>query len=248
MCKNLQPLMWHDESTQLPVGSGTHVVFNQFTPEQIPAGCGPQVAPLLDQAHPMFAVQEKSSGQHRQLRCLLICVLRSAGCGTNWSNFAIHGTHFCRQTLPHRYFRRLSGLPPGGMPLERKKACWTRSSRIRTALWLELRLCMLKKRPFWAVLFTTLRIVGAGSGDSDALDFTVLPGYEQSCAQAFVSLACQKPRMACLCDGDPAAEFANSAISLRLASKNCTGASTPRHTPNFVIDLPRNMAAISEHA
>src|SRR5689334_24585270 len=32
-----------------------------------------------------------------------------------------------------------------------------------------------------------LRLVGAGSGDSDALDFIVAPGYKQPCAESFLS-------------------------------------------------------------
>src|SRR6476469_9258180 len=34
---------------------------------------------------------------------------------------------------------------------------------------------------------TTLRMVGAGSGDSDGLDFIIAPGYERLCAEAFCS-------------------------------------------------------------
>jgi hypothetical protein len=45
---------------------------------------------------------------------------------------------------------------------------------------------------FVSVSLTILRLVGAGSGDSDALDFITAPGYESQCAKAFTQwLACK---------------------------------------------------------
>src|SRR5215475_4110114 len=40
---------------------------------------------------------------------------------------------------------------------------------------------------FFGCTITTLRIVGAGSGDSDALDFITSPGNEEVCVDAFVA-------------------------------------------------------------
>jgi CelD/BcsL family acetyltransferase involved in cellulose biosynthesis len=45
---------------------------------------------------------------------------------------------------------------------------------------------------FLGLPMQVLRLVGAGSGDSDALDFIIAPGYEQSCAEAFLSWLAQK--------------------------------------------------------
>jgi CelD/BcsL family acetyltransferase involved in cellulose biosynthesis len=44
----------------------------------------------------------------------------------------------------------------------------------------------LERSSQFGITTTTLRLVGAGSGDSDDLDFIVLPGYEARVAQAFV--------------------------------------------------------------
>src|ERR1700727_848259 len=44
-----------------------------------------------------------------------------------------------------------------------------------------------ERRSFLAFPLTTLRLVGAGSGDSDALDFITSPGYERLCAEAFIT-------------------------------------------------------------
>ncbi len=44
----------------------------------------------------------------------------------------------------------------------------------------------LERSSRFGITTTTLRLVGAGSGDSDDLDFIVMPGYEASVAQAFV--------------------------------------------------------------
>ena len=43
----------------------------------------------------------------------------------------------------------------------------------------------LERSSRFGITTTTLRLVGAGSGDSDDLDFIVMPGYEAPVAQAF---------------------------------------------------------------
>src|SRR5215471_13138565 len=45
----------------------------------------------------------------------------------------------------------------------------------------------LEQNSFFGRTLTTLRMVGAGSGDSDALDFITSPGNEEVCTDAFVA-------------------------------------------------------------
>ncbi|MGC2697714.1 MAG: GNAT family N-acetyltransferase [Candidatus Angelobacter sp.] len=82
-----------------------------------------------------------------------------------------------------------------------------------------------------------LRMVGAGSGDSDALDFTVAPGYERSCAKAFMSwLADESQWNICTLEtlrpGSVVARHISELVQQagwRLQSES---------SPNFFIDLP----------
>jgi CelD/BcsL family acetyltransferase involved in cellulose biosynthesis len=82
-----------------------------------------------------------------------------------------------------------------------------------------------------------LRLVGAGSGDSDALDFITAPGYEQCCAEAFLRwLAGNNSWDVCALETLPQESLAGRHIS-RLAQergwKPCAEA-----PPNFYISLP----------
>jgi CelD/BcsL family acetyltransferase involved in cellulose biosynthesis len=90
---------------------------------------------------------------------------------------------------------------------------------------------------FFGRTLTTLRMVGAGSGDSDALDFITSPGTEEVCAEVFVAwLDQQKDWDVCALETLPR----NSLVAKRL------GACLPEAgwsldttlTPNFVVDLP----------
>lgn len=90
---------------------------------------------------------------------------------------------------------------------------------------------------FLGFSLTTLRMVGAGSGDSDGLDFITAPGYARDCAQAFIAwlsdqekwhvcaletLPQHSPVVECLCHGT---QESGMNIDSTL-------------TPNFIIDLP----------
>ncbi|HET9837529.1 MAG TPA: GNAT family N-acetyltransferase [Candidatus Angelobacter sp.] len=96
-----------------------------------------------------------------------------------------------------------------------------------------------EQQRFCGLPLRVLRFAGAGSGDSDALDFIVSPGYEQACAEAFLDwLAHQQTFDICALETLPE----NSAIAQRfttLASRN----NLTLHSetcPNFFVDLPAN--------
>ena len=82
-----------------------------------------------------------------------------------------------------------------------------------------------------------LHMVGAGSGDSDALDFIIAPGYEQMCAQTFLSWLAQE------CNWDICALETlpqNSLIAQHLSALTRKNGSRlySETSPNFFIDLP----------
>jgi CelD/BcsL family acetyltransferase involved in cellulose biosynthesis len=82
-----------------------------------------------------------------------------------------------------------------------------------------------------------LRFAGAGSGDSDALDVIVAPGYEQICAQTFLSwltqeLTCDICALETLPQNSQIAQHI-SALTHEKGLKLHSEAS-----PNFFIDLP----------
>ena len=95
----------------------------------------------------------------------------------------------------------------------------------------------VEQQKFWGLPLQVLRLLGAGSGDSDALDFLVSPGYEQACAEAFLAWLAQESTCdVCALETLPQ----DSAIAqylpaiapqrgLRLSSET---------SPNFFIDLP----------
>jgi CelD/BcsL family acetyltransferase involved in cellulose biosynthesis len=84
---------------------------------------------------------------------------------------------------------------------------------------------------------TTLRMVGAGSGDSDALDFITSPGNEEVCADAFVAwLAKQKDWNVCALETLPQNSLVARRLGTRLHEAGWSVDATL--TPNFVVDLP----------
>jgi CelD/BcsL family acetyltransferase involved in cellulose biosynthesis len=87
---------------------------------------------------------------------------------------------------------------------------------------------------------TTLRMVGAGSGDSDGLDFITAPGSAIHCAQAFIAwLAAQKEWHVCTLETLPQrSQVAN--WLLRQAQESGMSIDST-FTPNFIIDLPSTL-------
>jgi len=84
---------------------------------------------------------------------------------------------------------------------------------------------------------TTLRMVGAGSGDSDGLDFITAPGYAIDCAQAFTAwLAAQKEWHVCALETLPQRSQVANCLFQRIQESGMSIDSTL--TPNFMIDLP----------
>ena len=90
---------------------------------------------------------------------------------------------------------------------------------------------------FFGAPMKVLHMVGAGSGDSDALDFIIAPGYEQMCAQTFLSWLAQE------CNWDICALETlpqNSLIAQHLSALTRKNGSRlySETSPNFFIDLP----------
>ena len=86
-----------------------------------------------------------------------------------------------------------------------------------------------------------LRMVGAGSGDSDALDFIVAPAYERRCANAFVSwLASQSMWDTCALETLRAGSLVARHIAQLVTQAGWRVDSEA--TPNFFIELPATWA------
>jgi CelD/BcsL family acetyltransferase involved in cellulose biosynthesis len=84
---------------------------------------------------------------------------------------------------------------------------------------------------------TTLRMVGAGSGDSDGLDFITAPKYAIACAKAFIAwLAAQKEWDVCALETFPQHSPVAECL-LRQAQESAMSIDSTL-TPNFMIDLP----------
>jgi len=95
----------------------------------------------------------------------------------------------------------------------------------------------VEQQGFWGLRLNVLRLLGAGSGDSDALDFLVSPGYEQACAEAFLAWLEEKSTAdVCALETLPQ----DSAIAQHLlAIASQRGIRLNREaSPNFFIDLP----------
>lgn len=94
-----------------------------------------------------------------------------------------------------------------------------------------------ERRSFLGFPLTTLRLVGAGSGDSDALDFITSPGYERLCAEAFTTWLGQEAKWS-VCSLETLPE--NSLVAKYLL-QNAQEFGWRVHsslTPNFIIHLP----------
>jgi CelD/BcsL family acetyltransferase involved in cellulose biosynthesis len=94
-----------------------------------------------------------------------------------------------------------------------------------------------EQNSFFGRTLTTLRMVGAGSGDSDALDFITSPGNEEVCADAFVAwLHQQKDWDLCALETLPQNSLVARRIGTRLHEAEWN--MDTMLTQNFVVDLP----------
>lgn len=94
-----------------------------------------------------------------------------------------------------------------------------------------------EQNSFLGRTLTILRLVGAGSGDSDALDFITSPGNERLCAEAFVGwLDQQKDWDVCALETLPQNSLVAKRLGMRLQDAGWIVDATL--TPNFVVDLP----------
>jgi CelD/BcsL family acetyltransferase involved in cellulose biosynthesis len=94
-----------------------------------------------------------------------------------------------------------------------------------------------EQNSFFGRTLTTLRMVGAGSGDSDALDFITSPGSEEVCAEAFMAwLDKQTDWGLCVLETLPQNSLVAKRLGQRLREAEWRVDTTL--TPNFVVDLP----------
>jgi CelD/BcsL family acetyltransferase involved in cellulose biosynthesis len=90
---------------------------------------------------------------------------------------------------------------------------------------------------FLGFSLTTLRMLGAGSGDSDGLDFITAPGYASDCAKAFIAwLAENKDWQVCALETLPQHSQVTECLFQETQESGMSFDSTL--TPNFIIDLP----------
>jgi CelD/BcsL family acetyltransferase involved in cellulose biosynthesis len=90
---------------------------------------------------------------------------------------------------------------------------------------------------FLGLSLTTLRMVGAGSGDSDGLDFITAPGYASDCAEAFIAwLAGQKEWRVCALETLPQNSRVAECLFQKVQEAGMDIDSTL--TPSFIINLP----------
>jgi CelD/BcsL family acetyltransferase involved in cellulose biosynthesis len=94
-----------------------------------------------------------------------------------------------------------------------------------------------ERKSFLGFPLTTLRLVGAGSGDSDALDFITTPGYEQYCADAFAEWLVKEAKWS-VCSLETLPENSLVAKYLVQHAQKSGWQSDSTRTPNFIIDLP----------
>jgi CelD/BcsL family acetyltransferase involved in cellulose biosynthesis len=98
-----------------------------------------------------------------------------------------------------------------------------------------------ERKSFLGLPLTTLRLVGAGSGDSDALDFITLPGYERHCAVAFTEWLSKSAKWN-VCSLETLPENSLVAKYLFEHAQRSSWRMDSTLTPNFVIDLPPSWA------
>jgi len=95
----------------------------------------------------------------------------------------------------------------------------------------------IEDQSFTALRLKSLRFVGAGSGDSDALDFIAAPGYERQCAEAFITWLKRNARWdICSLETLPENSLVGKYLVELMQQSGWRVDSTL--TPNFVIDLP----------
>lgn len=82
-----------------------------------------------------------------------------------------------------------------------------------------------------------LRIVGAGSGDSDALDFIIAPGYEQPCAETFLTWLADESQCG-LCALETLPQDSLVAQHIAVAAHEMGLQLYSETLPNFFVDLP----------
>jgi CelD/BcsL family acetyltransferase involved in cellulose biosynthesis len=90
---------------------------------------------------------------------------------------------------------------------------------------------------FFGFSLKTLRMVGAGSGDSDGLNIITAPGYENDCAQAFISWFANQKEWP-LCPLETLREHSLAAESLLRETQKLGMSFDSTLTPNFIINLP----------
>lgn len=90
---------------------------------------------------------------------------------------------------------------------------------------------------FFGMSVTTLRMVGAGSGDSDGLDFITAPEYASDCVKAFIAwLTGQNKWHVCALETLP--QHSQVAACLLREAEEAGMSVDSTLTPNFIIDLP----------
>jgi CelD/BcsL family acetyltransferase involved in cellulose biosynthesis len=90
-----------------------------------------------------------------------------------------------------------------------------------------------------------LRLVGAGSSDSDALDFITAPGYEEACAGAFLCWL-KEGRKWDICELETLPENSRTAQAISNLMQAQSNRIDSETTPNFFIDLPPTWAEYLE--
>ncbi|HZU31548.1 MAG TPA: GNAT family N-acetyltransferase [Candidatus Angelobacter sp.] len=96
-----------------------------------------------------------------------------------------------------------------------------------------------ERRWFIVSPFTVLRFVGAGSGDSDALDFITLPGYERDCAETFLAWLTNEAEWSmCALETLPGDSLVAQHLSALM--KEADWRVESESTPNFIVDLPQS--------
>src|SRR5262245_66138829 len=95
----------------------------------------------------------------------------------------------------------------------------------------------LERKRFFLLRLNVLRMVGAGSDDSDALDFVIRPGDESMAADAFLDWLAQENRWDVCFLETLSQTSAAGRLAERLDQRDWTLFSAT--SPNFVIDLPQ---------
>jgi CelD/BcsL family acetyltransferase involved in cellulose biosynthesis len=102
-----------------------------------------------------------------------------------------------------------------------------------------------EKQRFCGLPLRVLRFVGAGSGDSDALDFIIVPGYEQICAQTFLTWLTHE-RICDICALETLPQNSPLAQHVVESARRSGLKLYSQISPNFFIDLPSTWPAYLE--